>query len=289
MRRLTLDDLPSGHVCTYAHWQYPHHADSPAPHTHDFHELFWVEEGEGLQVVNEERRPLLPGLLVLVRADDAHGFSAARPGGLVRFVNFAFPARLWHELWVRRLDRRPVYFAEENHRKREWHLDPTELDRVRLLARDLAAGARDALSAEAFLVGVISLLAGHESRRSAGRLPPWLADALARLQEPRHFALGTPEFARLAGRTPEHLARAVRKHLGRTPTDIINDARLAHAAQQLCTTDRPILDIIADCGLENVGHFYKLFRSRFGASPERYRRHAFLPGNSPHDRSGMFR
>lgn len=277
MRTLTLDDLPAGHVCTFAHWQYSHYVDSPPPHTHDHHELFWVEDGEGIEWINGGKRPLTAGLLVLVRADDAHAFTAAQPGAVVRFVNFAFPVSLWTGLRERHFSRRAVYFAEKNPGRREWRLEPADLERLRAMARDLAAGARDLLSTEAFLLGVLALLAGLESRHEAGRLPSWLSGSLARIQEPRHFARGTPEFARLAGCSPEHLARAVRRHLGRTPTDVVNEARLTYAAQQLCTTERPILDIVADCGLENVGHFYKLFRARFGTSPERYRRHAYLP------------
>ena len=277
MRRLTLDQLPPGHVCTYTHWQYTEFTDSPSLHTHNHHELFWVEEGEGGHLVNGELRPLTPGLLVLVRAEDVHGFSAARPGAMVRFVNFAFPCLMWRELWTRRLGRKPVYFAEKDHRKREWRLEAADVERLRVMARDLTVGARDGLSAEALLTGVLALLAGLESRRDTGRLPDWLTGSLARIQGPRHFARGTPEFARLAGCTPEHLARVLRKHLGRTPTDVVNEARLTYAAHQLCTTERPILDLVADCGLENLGHFYKLFRARFGASPERYRRHAYVP------------
>jgi AraC family transcriptional regulator, dual regulator of chb operon len=276
MRCLT-HDLPPGHVCTYANWQYTHYTETPALHYHDFHELFWVEEGEGFQIVNGERRPLTSGLLVLVRAEDRHGFSAARPGAMMRFINFAFPRSLWNELWRRRLGCRAVYFAEKDHRKREWILEPADLERLRVLSRDLAVGARDMLSAESLLTGIISLLAGLESRQISGRMPSWLSGSLVRMQEPRHFARGTPEFARLAGCTPEHLARALRQHLGRTPTEVVNEARLIYASQQLCTTERPILDIVADCGLENLGHFYKLFKNRFGTSPERYRRHAYLP------------
>lgn len=279
MRTLTLSDLPPGQACTFAHWQYSHFAESPPPHTHDHHELFWVEDGEGVEWINGGKRLLATGLIVLVRADDAHAFTAARPGAVVRFVNFAFPRQMWRKLRERHFDRRAVYFSERDHHRREWRLDPADLERLRAMARDLAAGARDALSAEAFLAGVVSLIENHERRHAAGRLPDWLAGSLARIQEPRHFAGGTPEFARLAGCSPEHLARAVRKHLGRTPTDIVNDARLSHAAQQLCTTERPVPDIVADCGLGNLGHFYKLFRTRFGASPERYRRHAYLPVN----------
>lgn len=288
MRVLTLDHLPRGDVCTYAHWQYTHIAGEPSVHTHDHHELFWVEDGEGRHWVNGNRRPLPPGRLVLVRADDCHGFSAARPGGVVRFVNFAFPQTLWQNLWERHLGRRAVYFSEPSAPRREWQLGDSELERLRALGRDLAAGARDSLSAEAFLIGVVALLTNLEGRLQAGRLPPWLARSLALIQEPRHFARGTLELARLAECSPEHLARSLRKHLGRTPTEIVNEARLTHAAQQLCTTERPVEDIIADCGLGNLGHFYKLFHARFDTTPERYRRHAYLPPRANPDPS-LFR
>lgn len=277
MRCLNLAHLPAGHACTFAHWQYAHTAHAPNLHTHDHHELFWVEEGAGLHWINGETRPLTAGLLVLVRADDAHGFTVAQPGATLRFVNFAFPRTLWRDLWQTHLARRPVYFAEKDHRRREWPLDPTDLDRLRLLARDLHTGARDLLATDALLRGIISLLAALATRRKADRLPAWLAGSLDRIQQPRHFALGTREFARLAGCSPEHLARATRRYLDRTPTAIVNEARFTYAARQLCTTERPILDIIAACGLENLGHFYKLFRIRFGTSPDRYRRHNHTP------------
>ncbi|MBC8009733.1 MAG: helix-turn-helix transcriptional regulator, partial [Burkholderiales bacterium] len=105
----------------------------------------------------------------------------------------------------------------------------------------------------------------------------WLSDACAAIQEPRHFVGGTPALARLAGRSPEHLAREMRRHLRRTPTDVVNAARLTHAAQQLATTSRPIIDIAGECGFEGLGHFYKLFHARYATSPLRYRRHAVAP------------
>ena len=277
MRVLSLEHLPAGQCCMLAHWQYAPSGDSPELHTHEFHELFWVEEGEGVHHINGDARPLAPGSLVLVRADDVHGFSAARSGPPLRFCNFSFPVEHWAELHARRFERRAVFFANKNHLEREWRLAASDLDRLRAMARDLAAGARDSLSCEALLVGVIGLLANLENRIVPGRLPPWLTDALARIQEPARFALGTPEFARLAGRSPEHLARELRRLTGLTPTDVINDARLAHAARQLTTTQRPVADIALECGLRNLGHFYKLFRARFDTSPERYRQHAYLP------------
>lgn len=280
MRTLTLDDLPPGHHCTFAAWQYVHSPRPPVLHRHTFHELFWVEDGEGLHLINGEERPLTPGLLVLVRADDVHSFNTPRPGASVRFVNFAFSRRVWDELRRRELGGQRCYFAEPDHRRREHRLDPAQIERLRALAQDLAAGARDLFTVRAFLHATLALLHNAEARRRSA-VPEWLTAAIARLQRPPHFAGGTRALARIAGCTPEHLARETRRHFERTPTEIVNDARLAFAAQQLCTTERPIVDIAADCGLENLGHFYALFRARFGTSPLRYRRHAYLPPEPP--------
>ncbi|WP_043583112.1 helix-turn-helix transcriptional regulator [Geminisphaera colitermitum] len=280
-------------VCRFAFWQYPQIDVNQSIHTHVFHEVFWVEEGEGVHVINGERRRLFPGLLVLIRREDVHGFSAARKGQFVRFANFAFACELWERLRRRYFtgDSRGGgngnggggangnggsgggWFAEKDHRKREFELDAAQLERLRAMAHDLEAGARDALSAEAFLAGVMALLVNVQHSRQV--LPEWLSIACKRIQKPEHFRGGTAELARLAGRSPEHVAREVQRLLKKTPTDILNEARMTYAAHELNTTAREIIDIAADCGLENLGHFYKIFRRRFGVTPHRYRKHAY--------------
>ena len=102
-------------------------------------------------------------------------------------------------------------------------------------------------------------------------LPAWLATACQEIEKQENFSLGTEQFCELAGRSAPHVARAVRRHLGQTPTDLVNAARLKYAASKLATSDESILDIALDCGLENLGHFYKLFRGQFSASPRQYR------------------
>ncbi len=80
-----------------------------------------------------------------------------------------------------------------------------------------------------------------------------------------------PALARLAGRSPEHISREFRRYLDRTPTEVINDARTSHAADRLATTDDDIFSIVLGCGLENVSHFYRLFRARYICTPRVYR------------------
>ena len=103
-------------------------------------------------------------------------------------------------------------------------------------------------------------------------MPGWLAAALTRWRgEVKHLEEGTTALARLACRSPEHVARTLREYTGRTPTDCLNEARMNHAAQQLAVTDRKILDIAMECGFDSLGHFYSVFRKAQGCAPRAYR------------------
>jgi len=113
---------------------------------------------------------------------------------------------------------------------------------------------------------------GHSlSSNKKAAYPEWLAQAIEKIRDPQNFVGGTLQFAALAARSAEHVARETKKHLGVTPTDLVNDARLDYAAMQLETSTKKIIEISTTCGFENLGHFYKLFQKKFGKSPRKYR------------------
>ena len=67
--------------------------------------------------------------------------------------------------------------------------------------------------------------------------------------------------------------------LGTTFREYINDQRLTRAYHLLTTSDKPITDIIYDCGYTNQGTFNKNFFEKYGATPRTIRQ----SGNSPMD------
>ena len=107
---------------------------------------------------------------------------------------------------------------------------------------------------------------------AAPAAPGWLRAALTKLAEPPHFLAGPRGLARLAGRCPEHVNRALRQHYGLTATEAVNRARLDHAARLLRVGAGEIADVALDCGFNNLGHFYELFGARFDQTPRAYRR-----------------
>ena len=76
----------------------------------------------------------------------------------------------------------------------------------------------------------------------------------------------------MSGKSHEHLSRMMKKHYGKTISEYINDLRLNYWANVLTNSDTPILDICFECGFQNVGWAYTLFKKKYGMSPLRYRK-----------------
>src|ERR1039457_3411604 len=59
-------------------------------HTHDFAEIFWINEGQGWHLINGRRERLLPGDLWCIRPEDVHQLVPVGTG-LLAITNIAFP------------------------------------------------------------------------------------------------------------------------------------------------------------------------------------------------------
>jgi len=251
----------------------------PFPHHHDYAEVFWIESGEGAHAVNGTTHPLEPGDLVLIRPQDRHDLVALKPEGL-RLVNISFPAPLLSTLRQRYFPHQKDFWGGPSPLPARHRLAPAQRERLSIEVQALARAPRSLFHIDRFLLNLLAVLTPHRrlGNRPAADIPAWLIRACDDIQKPEQFARGARQFARLAGRSPEHVARSVRLYFKRTPGDIVNDARLQYAAEQLALTDRPIIDIVDDCGLRSLAHFYTLFRARHGLAPRRYRlqQHALL-------------
>ncbi len=67
------------------------------------------------------------------------------------------------------------------------------------------------------------------------------------------------------------LSRLIRLKTGKNYTELLQEKRLSQAAWLLRNTDRNVDEIANAVGYENLSYFHRLFSSRFGLSPRRYR------------------
>jgi len=248
-------------------------------HTHDFSELFWVEQGGATHLINDQAQSIARGEAVFIRPHDRHAFRIDAGAGIT-FVNLALPTAILRELEAR------YAWAEAG----GWPWQSDAAPQTRLLSADLlprlpAATARLAarpasrLALDTFLLdlfasfsSVITGLGQPGHTPEATSLPIWLADAITRFAAQNALDGGSGRLAELAGRSPEHVNRTLRRCLGVTSSQLLNRLRADYAGRQLRLTDLAIADIALACGVHHIGYFYKLFRAHFAMTPAEYRR-----------------
>lgn len=76
------------------------------------------------------------------------------------------------------------------------------------------------------------------------------------------------------GMNPSALCRHFRRHTGKTLTAVLNEIRIAHACQQLYTTNRSISAIAWESGFASQTHFNRQFRTLTGQTPGQYRKNS---------------
>lgn len=244
---------------------------APPLHTHDFAEVFWIARGRAVHTLHGAPSRVEAGHLMLVAPGDAHGFAALDAAGY-RIANVAFAHRRWRAL-LERYGVRPDPLARPAG-QRQFRLQRAALAELLWAADEVLRGAVDGRALDRFLLNLLHLTTGLPPVDATAGAPPWLRRALAEARVPEQLARGTAALVALAGRSPEHVARACRRFYGKTPTALITELRLDEAAARLSASDVPVAEIAAALGHANLSHFYRLFRARFGVTPAGFRARA---------------
>jgi AraC family cel operon transcriptional repressor len=296
IRRLRWDDLGCGsaafHAALFAVEPIYSQTFRITLHNHDFFEMLYVMTGTGEHTLLDspgDRRDasLIPGDLIFLRPNDSHAFHVP-PEGRLHWMNIAFPQSSWEAFrqaaglaacdWDNALLPPMGNLPGEAQRaacRKAFEEALGSFQRWRI-AGDNPIPSR--LHLCRFLAEVSTFLAKgplHQADTTGLNDLPWLRRAcLGFASRPDYLAEGLPRLVALSGVTYAHLARSLKSTTGRTPTQYVNDLRLARAALLLTTTPGAIIDIAGECGFAQLSYFYRQFQTRFGVAPHAYRQSA---------------
>ncbi|QHV97367.1 helix-turn-helix domain-containing protein [Spirosoma endbachense] len=91
------------------------------------------------------------------------------------------------------------------------------------------------------------------------------------------YHLSLNEYAQIANRSLASFKREFRSLFNTTPAQWLIQKRLDYALILLRTTEKSIGDIVFDSGFENGSHFSRVFKDKFGLSPQHYRKQRIGP------------
>ena len=244
----------------------------PGYHTHDYPEIFWITGGECEHHLNGRRERLVEGDVYLLRARDAHQLVPWRGRGGFAFTNLSIAPAAFARLRRAYPQEVAELYPEEGAPSRR-QLGRAELAMLGEQARRLSVREHSLFHLDHLVLGIWDLVGRHAGATAVEEaMPGWLQEALLRIQEPEIFSQGVAGLVKVAGRCHEHVSRACRRHVGRTPSQVVNAARLRHAAHALRLTSRSVSEIALDCGFDNPAQFHRIFRAAYQTTPGRYRR-----------------
>ncbi|HAB19106.1 MAG TPA: AraC family transcriptional regulator [Verrucomicrobiota bacterium] len=88
------------------------------------------------------------------------------------------------------------------------------------------------------------------------------------------FNLSLEEYAKLCHRSLSSFKRVFQEHFQESPGKWLLRRRLDYAATLLRNSPANVTEIVFESGFEDVSHFSRVFKRRFGASPMAYRQEA---------------
>jgi len=131
-------------------------------------------------------------------------------------------------------------------------------------------GFRESLLESIFIDLSLEFLRPNDDRRGE-RAPIWLRKACSAMERDKNLRCGCSRLAELAGKSPEHVIRQMKRYYDMTPTRFVNELRLRKASKLLIESATPVLDISYSLGFENPSYFSQLFKEKYGMPPTRFR------------------
>lgn len=246
-------------------------------HFHDHYEIFFTITDNVKHLVNDHLQELNMGALVFVRPDDSHSFIYNGEENY-RFINLTFRKSVIENLFSYLSNTSfdpasllspkysPIVYLNAIEQKNF----VTKLERFNV--NPWSDEKNTNLLLRSFLLNMFEkYFSDMESARKKAVMPDWLEDTCYKMKTRENFSGGIPRMIEISGVSREHLARTLKKYTGLTMADYINDLRVNYAANMLFQSNIPIIDICFDCGFQNIGYFYKLFKDKFGISPKQFR------------------
>ncbi len=90
------------------------------------------------------------------------------------------------------------------------------------------------------------------------------------------YPLNMEEFARLSARSLSVFKSDFKDVFGTTPARWLKKKRLNYSKYLLKNTDKPVTDIVFECGFQNNSNFSRIFKSAFKCSPVSFRKGELL-------------
>ena len=244
------------------------------PHYHDYFEIFLVLSGNARHLVNGTECPLQPGDLIFIRPSDIHDYISNGSG--YSMLNITFTKETLNGLFAFLGEGFPANALMQAPQPPNVVLNSDAIQSINARMTAIRAIDQDDVSAQktALRILIFEIFSKHFSAyiTESHPAPDWLLDVCEQMQHRGSYVEGSEAMFALAGRTREHVCRSMKKYMGITVSDFINELRLRYIASMLRSSNHTISQIVFSSGFNNLSWASELFKKKYGVSMRDYRR-----------------
>ncbi|WP_229722736.1 helix-turn-helix domain-containing protein [Xylophilus rhododendri] len=248
------------------------------PHRHDYYHLLWMSEAAGTHLLDFERYPARANSVFFVSPGQLHAWeSAIRPCGFV--INFS--ADFFVQMFPRADDIAQLPFFHIASTAPVLHLSQAQHDELRPLLLEMEREFQSDAEARmdivrAYLLVLLTRLRRIHPRRSGEGATPLNHSLTQRftLLIDQHYL----EFARLGDytsrlhTTERQLNEAVKRTLGKTAGQLIQERLVLEAKRLLGNTAMSVAEIAFQLGFEDQAYFSRFFKKQAGVTPGEFKK-----------------
>ena len=265
-------DDKTGFTCRYVYSDTEHFR----LHFHDYYEVFLIIDGKVTHLINGEKVNLSKGMLVFIRPNDLHDY-VTRDGKAFSMLNIAFStntAKLLFEYLGGGFPTKELFNS-----KMPPQIQLTEQDVTYILSHMTSILAIDdgdyngrQTALRILIFRIFTRYFSDYKDEISSEMPLWLTKLCDEMRKNGNFTYGIQRMLELTDKSREHLSRSIKKHMGVTLSEFVNDLRLSFIANMLKNSNHDIADIVFDSGFGNLSWASDLFKKKYGVTMSEYRK-----------------
>ncbi len=253
-------------------------------HFHDFIEIVFILNGQGIQMLEGREYPVSMGDVFVLQGNQRHYFRDAQK---LEIVNVMFDAKQKPELIpveIRQMDGykalfilEPSYRARNNFRNM-LRLHPKDLAAIELILSVMFFEQEQMLEGSALILSNrFQELIIHLSRHFSN-IPSNKAQSLVQLSRVMDYmenniseSLKLEGLAGMANMSKRNFMRSFKMTIGLSPGNYLCQLRIKKACGLLRESSRSISEIAFQCGFSDSNYFTKCFKKSVNITPAKYR------------------
>ncbi len=253
------------------------------PHKHNFFEIVYVEQGRGLQCINQHEFKYRPGNVFLLPPMDCHSFKIIEPSRFyfVRFTDHYFMNSEKLADYKDWFDRMAYILA--NYNKIPGDIIGSDRERA-FLIQTIKSIYQEFLTRDSYsesiisgaMASILNILARSIEKQyvdEANDLHSRFGDILRYL----HNHISQPELIRVSqladrfGISQNYFSEYFKKHAGVSLTDYISKSKLRLVETKVLHTDMTLKEIAHQLNFTDSSHLAKTFKNAYGMTIKEFK------------------